>query len=92
MAKGDALAAYERVIQLEPAHACAYHCKGEALFKLKRYKEALAACEYAIFLNPKHAPPLMVQAQVFQALGDRKAVNATWVLVSKLKRSQDPCR
>jgi hypothetical protein len=58
---------------------------------LKRYKEALAACEYSIFLNAKHAPPHIVQAQVFEALGHHQAACGTQKYVSKLQHRPNPC-
>ncbi len=47
----EGLAAYERVIRLDPNLATAYHGKGVALTNLKRYDEALVAFEQAIRLN-----------------------------------------
>jgi tetratricopeptide (TPR) repeat protein len=49
---GEALAAYEQAIRLDPTDALAYRKKGVALEYLQRYEEALAACEQAIRLDP----------------------------------------
>jgi len=46
----------EQAIQLDPNFATAYVNKGNALWGLKRYEEALAAYEQAIQLAPKYAP------------------------------------
>jgi serine/threonine protein kinase/tetratricopeptide (TPR) repeat protein len=51
----EALAVYERVIQMDPRDARAYSNKGSALRKLKRYKEALEAYERALTIEPKSA-------------------------------------
>jgi len=47
----EALAAYERAIQLDSHLAEAYEGKGNALYYCDRYEEALAAYEQAIQLN-----------------------------------------
>ena len=49
---GEALAAYEQAIQLDPAFAYAYNSKGLALYHLGRYREALNTLERAILLAP----------------------------------------
>ena len=51
----EALAAYDRAIELDPDHAVAHLNRGPALARLERYKEALAACDRAIELDPSHA-------------------------------------
>jgi Flp pilus assembly protein TadD len=51
----EALAAFERVIQLTPAYARAYIGKGYALSELKRFEEAMAACDRALQLDPADA-------------------------------------
>jgi len=53
---GEALAAYEQAIRLEPNYARAYLDKGIVLYNLKRYEEVLAACDQAIHLEPNDAP------------------------------------
>jgi tetratricopeptide (TPR) repeat protein len=50
-----ALEVYERVIQLAPTDANAYHRKGIALNRLGRNKEALEVYEQAIRLDPTYA-------------------------------------
>jgi Flp pilus assembly protein TadD len=51
----EALATYERAIQLDSNYATAYNNKGRALMRLKRYVEALTACEQAIQLDSNYA-------------------------------------
>ena len=48
----EALAAFERVIELDPTRASAYIDKGNALYKLRRYEEALEAFSRALELDP----------------------------------------
>jgi tetratricopeptide (TPR) repeat protein len=54
-ADGDAeaaLAVYERAITLNPGDASAYHGKGNALARIGRVPEALAAFQRAVLLDP----------------------------------------
>src|SRR6266568_3657108 len=51
----EALVAYERVIQLIPNFAGAYHSKGNALYSLRQYEKALTVYERAIQLDPNLA-------------------------------------
>jgi len=48
-------AAYGRTSRLNPNDALAYNSKGNELYDLKRYEEALAAYAQAIRLNPNNA-------------------------------------
>jgi tetratricopeptide (TPR) repeat protein len=45
---------FEQAIRLDPNNAYAYNNKSAALNELKRYEEALAACEQAIRLDPNY--------------------------------------
>ena len=47
----EALVAYKQAIQLDPQYVFAYYFKGNALNKLQRYEEALAAYDEAIRLD-----------------------------------------
>jgi tetratricopeptide (TPR) repeat protein len=51
----EALAAYEKAIQLDPGYGIAYRMKGYTLHALKRDEEALAAYEQAIALDSTDA-------------------------------------
>jgi serine/threonine protein kinase len=64
----QALTAYQRTIELNPAYAPGYTNKGNALFKLKRYYEALAAYEQAMSLNPANAQAYLGKSRVLREL------------------------
>jgi tetratricopeptide (TPR) repeat protein len=51
----EALDAFDRAIQLNPAYAQAYAYKGDALTHLKRYDEAQIAYDRALELKPSNA-------------------------------------
>jgi tetratricopeptide (TPR) repeat protein len=51
----DALAVYERALQLDPQHSGSWLNKGLTLEELGRYTEALEARERALQLNPEHS-------------------------------------
>ena len=66
----DALAAFKRVIQMDPRNARAYGYKGNVLGKHGKYKDALAAYDAALAIDPNHA-------SIWSAKGD---------VLSKLRR------
>ncbi len=51
----EALACYDRAIELKPGYANAYFNRGSVLKKLNRLDAALASYDQAIALNPNHA-------------------------------------
>ena len=48
----DALAAFDRSIELDPGSAHIWMGRAEVLAPLNRYDEAIAACDRALRLNP----------------------------------------
>jgi len=52
---GEALAAYDRAIQLDPSYALAYNNRGYAYYNLKEYHRAIADYDRAIQLDPNYA-------------------------------------
>ena len=68
----QALAAYERAITLASGESELYVGKGNALFHLKRYEEALNAYGTASQLDPSSSKPYEGQAKVFEALAQEK--------------------
>ena len=61
----EALAVYDRVIQMDPRDARAYSNKGNALRKLKRNKEALEAYERALTIEPRSAFVWISKGKIF---------------------------
>jgi tetratricopeptide (TPR) repeat protein len=50
-----AIASARRNVELDPLNVLAYRALGEALHAARRYKEAIAAYDQAIYLSPGHA-------------------------------------
>ena len=69
---GEALAAFDQAIRLDPNYATAYNNKGYALNNLGRYEEALTACNQAIRLKPGYAVAYRNKGNALQALGRTK--------------------
>ena len=68
----EALAAYERAIQLDPNLALAYDSKGDALFGLMHYEEALAFYERASGLIPTTPMPTATRAVYLNVSEEQK--------------------
>ena len=64
----EALDAFDRALQLNPAYAQAYAYKGDALTHLKRYEEALIAYDRALDLKPNDSANWHAHARVYRAL------------------------
>ena len=64
----DAITAYEKAIELNPAHISAWNNKGIAMFRLKRYDEAINCYDKAIELNPNHANAWLNKAKALRGL------------------------
>jgi serine/threonine protein kinase len=66
---GEALAAYEQALRLDPRFADAYFGKGNALYFLGHYEESLMAFEQAIRLVPRNAAFHNNKGSALYALG-----------------------
>ncbi len=64
----DAIIAYEKAIELNPAHTSAWNNKGIILFRLKRYDEAISCYDKAIEINPNHANAWLNKAKAVRGL------------------------
>ena len=49
----EAIAGYDKAIELNPKDVRAYYNRGNAKYELKQYQEAIADYDKAIELNPK---------------------------------------
>jgi len=67
----EALMAYEHAIFLGAHHPLLYIRKGEALFHLKRYKEALTALDEAVRLAPESSKAYRVRGKTFEQLAQQ---------------------
>ena len=50
----EAIASYDRALQIKPDDHQAWYNRGIALFKLGRYEEAIASCDRALQFKPDH--------------------------------------
>ncbi|HPU51781.1 MAG TPA: tetratricopeptide repeat protein [Burkholderiaceae bacterium] len=64
-----AVAAFDRLIRLQPDHADALNDRGNALDLLRRRTEALASYEAALAVRPDHIHALNGRANMLQAFG-----------------------
>ncbi len=74
----EALAAFKRVLLLDPNSADAYVNKGTMLYYLKYYQEALTDFEQALRLQPQCGPAFYGKGCIFYQLGLRKKAFAAF--------------
>jgi tetratricopeptide (TPR) repeat protein len=60
----------DKAIKINPRFALAYNVKGQALFNLKQYQEALACYEKALGLRPKYIEAMNNKGLVLTAIGN----------------------
>ena len=65
----EALADFDRAIELDPKYAWAIGSRGVTYRLMERYDEALADFDRAIELDPKYAWAIGSRGQVYQAMG-----------------------
>jgi tetratricopeptide (TPR) repeat protein len=65
----EAVAAFDRAIELDPNLAEAWNNRGAALWQVRRFEEALASVERAIQIQPNYADALGLRQQMRQQLG-----------------------
>lgn len=70
----EAIATYDKAIELNPNDAVAYYNKGNALNKLKRYEEAIAAYDKAIELDPYYTDAYNKKADALNKRGYKEAM------------------
>jgi tetratricopeptide (TPR) repeat protein len=51
----EAIASYDRAIEIDPNHSNAHNNRGVSLDKLGRYEEAITSCDRAIEIEPNHS-------------------------------------
>jgi tetratricopeptide (TPR) repeat protein len=74
----DAIAAFDRLIQLTPDYAGAYFNKGNALIGMGRYEEAVAAYDQAIRLAPNVADAYTAKGRALESLGRADEAQKTY--------------
>lgn len=65
---GDALAALNQCLQLEPALAVGYIARGSTLIGLRRFAEAAIDYQYALKLDPNLSAPLYGLAEAYKGM------------------------
>ena len=74
----DAIAAFDRLIQLTLDYAGAYFNKGNALVGMGRYEEAVAAYDQAIRLAPNVADAYTAKGRALESLGRADEAQKTY--------------
>ncbi|WP_136419775.1 tetratricopeptide repeat-containing glycosyltransferase family protein [Herbaspirillum sp. ST 5-3] len=64
----DALACFDRTLQIQPTHVDALNKRGITLRMLKRYDEAIGSIDAALTLEPDHVPALNNRGNALQDL------------------------
>jgi tetratricopeptide (TPR) repeat protein len=72
------LDAYEQAIQLDPTSAYAYILKGDVLYDLERYEEALTDYEQALQLDPENPYTYIFKGQALDGLERYEEALATY--------------
>ena len=65
----DAIANYEKTLEINPSYDSAWNNKGIALSRLKRYEDAIACYDKAIEIDKNHANAWYNKAKAFRDLG-----------------------
>ena len=65
----DALAAYDKALELDPAHVSTLNNKGIILARLKRFDEAIECYNKAIEIDPKYANAWYNKANALRNFG-----------------------
>jgi tetratricopeptide (TPR) repeat protein len=60
----------DKAIKINPSFALAYNIKGQALFNLKNYQEALSCYEKALELRPKYIEAINYKGLVLAEMGE----------------------
>src|SRR6476620_4381178 len=66
----EALATFERVIQMKPLYALAYNGRGLTCLELKRFDEAMADFDHVLRLKPDIPQALANRARALAEVGD----------------------
>ncbi len=74
----DALACYDRAIEINPRYASAWYNKGAALGDLGRHQDALACYDRAIDINPRDAAAWSNKGPVLGKLGRHQEAIASY--------------
>ncbi|GAC1431190.1 MAG: hypothetical protein NVS9B9_05480 [Ktedonobacteraceae bacterium] len=64
--------ALERLLDLDPGNVRFWTMKADTLYRLLRYREAVATADHAIYLNPEYPPARRIREQALKRLYQRK--------------------
>ena len=78
---------YHQAIRLDPSAAQAYNGKGNTLYKLHRYEEALVAYEQAILMDPTLVVAYNNKGLVLERLGKSKEAEQAYKRAQQLDYS-----
>ncbi len=65
----DALAAYDKALEVDPNHVSAWNNKGIVLSRLKRFEESITCYDKAIEIDPKYANAWYNKANALRNFG-----------------------
>ncbi len=65
----DALAAYDKALEIDPNHVSAWNNKGIVLSRLKRFEESITCYDKAIEIDPKYANAWYNKANALRNFG-----------------------
>jgi serine/threonine protein kinase len=84
----EALACFERAMELNSNLDTVWVCKGSALSHLNRLEEAVACCEHATVLNPNMAVAWYNRGLFLSRLGREKDAIASWERAARLGHAE----
>jgi len=68
----QAIADFDRAIEIDPEYSAAYYNRSLAYSKLGNYKQAIADCDRAVGINPKYAAAYYNRGLAYGKLGDHR--------------------
>jgi tetratricopeptide (TPR) repeat protein len=65
----EAIACYDKALEIDPYDACTWSNKGNALNAMNRRQEAVDCCDKALEIDPRYAPAWSTKGEALFALG-----------------------
>ena len=78
------MSSLRKAIRHDPNFALAYNNKGATLNGLKRYEEALTACEQALRLDPNYAEAYDTKGHALNGLNRKREAQRAYVKARQL--------
>ena len=68
----EAHEAFEQLLDLDPNNVRFWTLKADTLYRLLRYREAIATADHAIYLNPEYPPARRIREQALKRMYQQK--------------------